>query len=59
MRDEVDVDRLTGEMVGVVEHTMPPASVSLWLREAGYSPSALGTGPPRLGSPNARNLPGI
>ena len=32
MRDEVDVDRLTAEMVGVVEQTMQPAHTSLWLR---------------------------
>ena len=31
MRDEVDVDRLTGELVGVVEETMQPAHASLWL----------------------------
>jgi hypothetical protein len=33
VRDEVDVDRLRGELVRVVETTMQPASVSLWLRE--------------------------
>ena len=32
MRDEVDVDRLTAELVGVVEQTMQPAHASLWLR---------------------------
>ncbi len=32
MRDEVDVERLTGELVGVVHETMQPAHVSLWLR---------------------------
>ena len=31
MRDEVDVDRLTAELVGVVEQTMQPAHASLWL----------------------------
>ena len=35
MRDEVDVDRLTGELVAVVERTMQPTHASLWLRE-GY-----------------------
>ena len=34
MRDEVDVDRVTRELVAVVEQTMQPASVSLWLRES-------------------------
>ena len=32
MRDEVDVDRLTGALVSVVEQTMQPAHASLWLR---------------------------
>ena len=31
MRDEVDVDKLTAELVGVVEQTMQPARASLWL----------------------------
>lgn len=35
LRDEVDVDRLTGELVAVVEGTMQPTHTSLWLRE-GY-----------------------
>ena len=35
MRDEVDVERLTSELVAVVEETMQPEHVSLWLRE-GY-----------------------
>ena len=32
MRDEVDMDRVTGELVGVVHDTMQPEHVSLWLR---------------------------
>ena len=31
MRDEVDVDKLTGELVAVVEGAMQPAHASLWL----------------------------
>ncbi len=32
MRDEVDVDRVTGELMTVVQQTMQPTHVSLWLR---------------------------
>ncbi len=32
LRDEVDLDGLTGEMLAVVEETMQPTHVSLWLR---------------------------
>jgi hypothetical protein len=32
IRDEVELDRLTGRLVEVVEETMRPAHVSLWLR---------------------------
>ena len=31
-RDEVDLDRLSTQLVGVVEHSMQPEQVSLWLR---------------------------
>jgi len=34
VRDETDLDRLTGEMVRVVDETMQPEFVGLWLREA-------------------------
>jgi hypothetical protein len=33
VRDEVDVDRLRGALLGVVEETMQPEYVSLWVRE--------------------------
>ncbi len=32
LRQQVDLDTLTAELLGVVEDTMQPASVSLWLR---------------------------
>jgi hypothetical protein len=33
VRDEVELDRLAGRLVDVVDETMRPAYVSLWLRE--------------------------
>jgi hypothetical protein len=32
LRSEVDLDTLTGELLAVVEHTMQPERVSVWLR---------------------------
>ena len=32
-RDEVDLNKLTSELVGVVQETMQPAHVSLWLKK--------------------------
>ena len=32
LRDQIDLDTLTSELLGVVEHTMQPASASVWLR---------------------------
>jgi hypothetical protein len=46
IRDEVDLNKLTDELVAVVTETMQPVSVSLWLKPAGTS----GPGPvERLG----------
>ena len=33
LRDEVDLDNLAGELAAVVEQTIRPAHVSLWLRD--------------------------
>jgi hypothetical protein len=32
LREEVDLDSLTGDLVGIVRDTMQPARASLWLR---------------------------
>lgn len=40
VRDEVDIKRLQGALLGVVEETMQPEHVSLWLRERGELTSA-------------------
>jgi hypothetical protein len=40
LRDEVELDSLTQHLVQVVQTTMEPASVSLWLKPAGSAPTA-------------------
>jgi hypothetical protein len=38
LREQVDLDTLTGELLAVVEQTMQPTSVSLWLRPPAVRP---------------------
>ncbi len=37
LRDEIDLDTLTTELLAVVEQTMQPTQVSLWLRTSGQT----------------------
>ena len=32
LRDEIDLDTLSAELLAVVDHTVEPTTVSLWLR---------------------------
>jgi hypothetical protein len=60
LRQQVDLDSLTAELVGVVEQTMQPTSVSLWLRPSVSTfPGQRGTGvsraaPQTAASPSVR-----
>jgi hypothetical protein len=47
LRDETDLNRLAGEMVGVVRETMQPEHVSVWLRPYAEPRAREGTGRPR------------
>jgi len=44
LRQQVDADALTAELLAVVDHTVQPTRASLWLRPAGDSAGAPGTG---------------
>jgi hypothetical protein len=45
LREEVDLDSLTGELVAVVDDTMQPTHASLWLRLPQAPPTTHGLGP--------------
>jgi hypothetical protein len=42
LRDDVDLDTLTGELLAVVDQTMQPITASLWLRPSGREGAAHG-----------------
>jgi hypothetical protein len=48
LRDQVDLDTLTAELLAVVDETMQPTQASLWLRS---SPEPSRTSPGALASP--------
>jgi hypothetical protein len=51
LRQQVDLDTLTADLLGAVEQTMQPASAWLWLRpSASASPDQRGTGASRAAS---------
>jgi hypothetical protein len=51
LRDEVDLDTLTAELLRVMEQTMQPTQASLWLRPSGPASSGQrSTGPSRTAS---------
>ena len=43
LRDQVDLDTLTGELLAVVDQTMQPTQASLWLRPQGAATATDGT----------------
>ena len=46
LRDEVDLDTLSAELLGVVDQTMQPTKASLWLRPPAQTSSGLSRRPP-------------
>jgi hypothetical protein len=48
LRDQVDLDTLSAELLAVVDQTMQPTQASLWLRQQGPSNTADATAAPQL-----------
>jgi hypothetical protein len=44
LRQQIDADALTAELLAVVDHTVQPTRASLWLRPAPEGPGSAGTG---------------
>lgn len=53
-RERVDLSDLAGDLVSVVDQTMRPSHVSLWLRPSGASPEPEGAGVAAVTAPDAR-----
>jgi hypothetical protein len=47
LRDQIDLDTLSAELLAVVDQTMEPTRVSLWLRPSTNGPSATARSPAR------------
>jgi len=43
LRDELDLDALSVELLGVVDQTMQPTTASIWLRPSVERPPRIGT----------------
>ena len=43
LRDQVDLDTLSAELLAVVDQTMQPTTASLWLRPLAQGPRRAGT----------------
>jgi hypothetical protein len=50
LRDQIDLDTLSAELLAVVDHTMRPTATSLWLRPSVSDPAPV--------PPSARSRPG-
>jgi hypothetical protein len=60
LRQQIDLDTLSAELLGVVEQTMQPASASLWLRpSASASPEQPSTDTPRAASQRTGAFPSL
>jgi hypothetical protein len=47
LREEVDLDSLTTELLTIVQDTMQPTHMSLWLRQSAIEPRSVGSSPER------------